>query len=333
MNIFGKRIAKDTLPLMVAELSCNHEGSLDKMRSLMYKAREASADAVKIQVYDANDMTVDNYKIEGGPWDGRSLYDLYKKNAINYDWLPTLFSYAKDLEIPLFASVFSEKGLNALEEVNCPAYKIASFELNDIYLIRKVAKTNKPVILSAGMADLDEIDKACTFLDPFNSALLHCVSAYPTPINETNLWKIPLYMSMFSSIVGFSDHTTGIRVGPLAVAAGARIIEKHMGDGSKTSDDEAFSITPHVFKHYAYLCRQAAEASFKATTSEGASLLLRRSVYAVKDIQEGEAFTPENIKCLRPSFGICASRYPQVLCRRAAREIKAGTPLKQEHVS
>jgi pseudaminic acid synthase len=338
VNIFGKNVGIDTLPLIVAELSCNHEGSLNKAKELISQAKEATADAVKIQVYDADDMTInsenEDFYIKDGYWKGRNLHELYKQTGTPYEWLPHLFKHAKSIDMPLFASVFSERGLEALEELNCPAYKIASFELTGIYLIRKVAKTGKPIVISTGMATLDEIDLAMTFCDPANSALLHCISSYPTKLEELNLWRIQQLRNIYLSVIGFSDHTTNLITGALAVAAGARIIEKHMIIHGSNSEDKKFSITDNEFKEYAALCREAATACLKVPVEgEEHSKQFRRSVYAVKDINEGEVFTPENVKCIRPSYGICASEYPKVLCKRAAVAIKQGTALKKEMLS
>lgn len=343
MILFGKKLHKNCLPLIIAEISCNHEGSLSKAHELTLQAKLASADAVKIQVYIADDMTI-NYQtnpdsnhdfwVKDGPWKCKHLYHLYEETGTPYEWLPDLFQYARNINIPLFASVFSLKGLAALEEQNCPTYKIASFELPDIYLIEKVAKTNKPIILSTGMADLNEINKAICHVDLQNIILMHCVSAYPTKLENANLWRINQLRTFYNVPVGFSDHTTGMFAAQYAVAMGARIIEKHFGFDDTNSEDKTFSFGPDAFKRYAEGCRRAAEATFKnPTPEEESSRQFRRSLYIVKDIKQGEIFTMDNVRSIRPSYGLSPSMLMEVITKKATYNIKAGTALKREDLS
>ena len=350
MILFGQQLSKNNYPLIVAELSCNHEGSLAQAKELIKAAKEATADAVKIQVYTADDMTYPyginktepgkfikekcDFIVKEGPWKNHHLYYLYEKTQTPYEWVPELFAYAKEINIPIFASVFSLKGLSLLEELNCPAYKIASFELPDLALIRKVAKTNKPVILSTGMASTDDIDQAMQCVNPRNVVLMHCVSAYPGKDNEQNLWKITQLDKYYGCPIGYSDHTNGVLAAQLSIAMGARVIEKHMVlSASSHSEDSSFSLSPTEFRSFAKYCRAAAEATFvKEVPGEESSKQFRRSLYVVKDIAKGESFTLSNVRTIRPSYGLSPSMLSNVLVSRATCDLKAGTALKREHL-
>jgi len=335
MILFGQRLSKDKHPFIVAEISCSHEGSLEQAKELIKAAKEATADAVKIQVYDAYDMTLplstNDFWIKSGNWQDRNLFDLYLQTQTPYEWVPELFAHAKEIGIPIFASVFSLKGLALLEELGCEAYKIASFELIDLPLIRKVAKTNKTVILSTGMANLNEIDQAVQCVNPDNSIIMHCVSSYPTKFQEANLWNIDQLQRFYKQPIGFSDHGQNMLAAQLAVAKGAVIIERHLGLGG--GEDKEFSLTPMNFKIYVIACKQVAEACWKTEVpGEQASKQFRRSLYVVKDIEKGENFTPSNVRSIRPSYGLPPSMYNTVIISRAACYLKAGTALKKEHL-
>lgn len=338
MILFGQRIGKYLKPVIVAEISCNHSGSLDQAKQLIKAAKDATADAVKIQVYSEFDMTINkeftDFYVKDGPWKGKHLYDLYTQTQTPYDWVPELFAYAKEINIPIFASVFSLKGLSLLEELECEVYKIASFELTDLPLIRKVAKTGKTVILSCGMASLDEIDQAMSCVNPDNSILMHCVSSYPTKFEEANLWNIERLQNFYRRPVGFSDHTEDNDAAALAVAKGACVIEKHLvRTANDPTEDSAFSLSETEFKFFSKRCRKTVTAlEKKEVPGELASKQFRRSLYVVKDIKKGENFTPDNVRSIRPSYGLPPSMYSTVIISRASEDIKAGTALKKEHL-
>lgn len=351
MNLFGRVLDRNHHPLIVAEISCNHAGSLMKAKDLIVYAREFGADAVKIQVYDADDMTWkpkwlhegytplkqqggDDFFVKQGPWKDEYLWNLYNKTQTPYEWIPELFAHAELFKIPLFASVFSLKGLALLEKLNCSVYKIASFELVDIPLIKQVAKTGKTVILSTGMANLTEIHEAFECCDPKNTVLMHCVSSYPTKLNEANLWKLDKLKSFFNVPVGFSDHTLDNLVAQLAVAKGACIIEKHlMMEDDERTEDERFSLTGPEFQRFANSCRRASEASFNVRVGgEEASKQFRRSIYVSSDVQKGEIISSDKIRIIRPSYGLPPNMYNIVLGAKAKCDIKAGTALKMEHL-
>lgn len=337
MIFLGRLLAQDEHPFIVAEISCNHEGSREQAIKLVEAAKEAGADAVKIQVYTPDEMTINSYDadyiIKDGPWRDRGLYEIYTKTQTNYDLAQLMMARAKEINIPIFASVFGLKSLSWLETYECPAYKIASFEITDTDLIRKVAKTGKSVVISTGMASLDDIDQAVLCVNPKDYVLLHCTSGYPTKFENTNLWKIPRYQSFFNAPIGFSDHTTGYMAAQLACGLGAQMIEKHLSLGTGTSEDEGFSLTPTAFKFFAKACRRASEATWHTDIpEEESSRQFRRSLYAVKDIKEGEAFTPSNVRSIRPSYGLPANMYTRVICMKATQDIKAGTALKKEMI-
>lgn len=276
-----------------------------------------------------------DFNVKNGPWKGALLHELYSKTQTYSDLAEKMILTAKSLNIPLFISIFSQKWISWAEEFNIPAYKIASFELVDLPLIRKVAKTGKPVVLSTGMANLEEIDEAMNCCNPQNTVLLHCVSAYPTKLEQANLWRIPWLNDLYPNTpIGFSDHTRGIIAGPLACAMGARMIEKHIALPGTNSEDAAFSLHPDEFKIYVQHCRKAAEATFKVDVpEEQSSRQFRRSLYAVKDIKEGDSFTPDNIRSIRPSYGLPPKLYTKLIAgMRASKEIKAGTALSKDMI-
>lgn len=349
MIFLGKKLGKNKLPFIVAELSCNHQGSIQQAKDLIYAAKEAGADAVKIQVYLADEMTFDkknyvgpqnNYEVTNefhvndGPWKNQHLYNLYSKTQTDYDLAQGMMIYAEQIKIPLFASVFSQKSLNWLEVYECPAYKIASFEITDTNLIRKVAKTAKPIVISTGMASLDEIDQAMQCVNPENCILLHCVSGYPTKLEHASLHKITQLRNFYiRATIGFSDHTRGITAGPLACAMGARMIEKHLAMPGTCPEDAAFSLHPDEFKKYVTACKVAAQATFEVEVpEEQSSRQFRRSLYVVKDIKKGDNFTLDNVKSIRPNYGLPSYMLTKVILMKASQDIQAGTALTNEHL-
>lgn len=333
-------------PLIIAELSANHGGDIRLAEKMIAAAAEAGADAVKLQTYLPDTMTIDHdgpgFIIDKGLWKGRKLYDLYQQAHTPWEWHEQLFSYAADIGIAMFSSPFDVTAVDFLETLNCPAYKIASFELVDIELLRKVAATGKPVVLSTGMASLGEIETA---IHEFNGIdnhgrliLLHCTSGYPTPVSEANLKTIHALKECFGIPVGLSDHTQGNAVAIAASALGACIIEKHFtlsrADGGL---DAEFSIEPDELKQLVSGCADAADAlglvSFGVSDSEAAHVANRRSLYAISDIQPGEPLTSENIKSIRPGYGLSPRHLPDVLGKCARNLIKRGEPISWDRIS
>lgn len=341
MNLFGKCISQKNLPFYVAEISCNHNGDLEQAKKLILAAKENKADAVKIQCYTPDEMTLNTSMLSGdfivkeGPWKGQHLFDLYIKTQTNYEIIKELFNYADSIGMNIFASVFSEKGLEFLESIKCQVYKISSFELNDTPLIRKVAKTGKPVILSVPVsASIDHVERALAITTPINTALLHCVSAYPTLMHQTNLYRIEVLRSFYPVPVGFSDHTKGCDAAVAAVVLGARIIEKHMMLPDTESEDKEFSITPDMFGEMILACNEVMLSIQKSRENpELDSQQFKRSLYVIKDIKEGEAFTTDNIKSIRPSYGMDPDKLYQVITKRAKRDISRGEALKEDMLS
>ena len=337
--INGRRIGAGERPYIIAELSANHNGSLDRALEVIDAAHRAGADAIKLQTYTADTMTIDSnapdFRIQGGLWDGRTLYDLYREVHTPWEWHPLLFERGRKHGMAVFSTPFDETAVDFLETLDAPAYKIASFELLDLRLIRRVARTCKPMIISTGLASLDEIGEAVSAARSSGAreiALLHCISAYPTPANEANLQMIGLLAKAFDVPVGLSDHTLDIGVAIAAVASGAVLIEKHFtlsrADGGA---DSAFSAEP---AELAALVRNAALAAaasdaegFRRGASEEASRTFRRSLYVVADIPAGGRFTQANVRAIRPGFGLPPKYYDEVMGKTASRAILRGTPL------
>ena len=339
ITIAGRCIGSSQPPYVIAELSGNHNGKIERAFALMEMAKQRGADAVKLQTYTADTMTIDHngpgFQIEGGIWDGRSLYELYQEAQTPWQWHPDLFAKGRDLGITVFSTPFDRSAVDFLEKLDAPAYKIASFELTDRRLIEYVAATGKPMIMSTGMASLGEMEEAIGWVRAAGCkqlALLHCVSGYPTAPADANLRTMAHLRSMFGATTGLSDHTLGIGVSVAAVALGAALIEKHVtlarADGGP---DAAFSLEPDELEDLVRNCRMAWEAlgsvSYEIAPSEAASLVFRRSLYAVADIEEGETIDERNVRCIRPGFGLPPKILPELLGKTAARSIPRGTPL------
>lgn len=344
IEIAGRRIGADYEPYVVCELSGNHNGSLGRALELLDAAAATGADAIKIQSYTPETITIDHdgpgFRIKGGPWDGRTLYDLYDEAQTPFEWHEALFGRARELGVTLFSTPFDESAVDLLEGLGAPAYKIASFEAIDLPLIAYVARKRKPMIISTGMANLDEIDQAvatarCNGCDQI--VLLHCVSSYPAPDEQSNVRTVPDLAERFGVVTGLSDHTFGSAVAVASIALGSSVVEKHFtlsrADGGP---DAAFSLEPDEFGSLVEDCKRAWRALGRPTYDlqgcERGSIAFRRSLYVVRDIPAGDELTSENIRSIRPGYGLPPKRLPEMLGRRAARDLKRGEPLKAEDV-
>lgn len=336
----GQRIIGPGLPCyIVAEMSANHGQNFDHAVRIIRAAKEAGADAIKLQTYTPDTITIncdnEHFRIEKTIWQGRNLYELYGEAYTPWEWQPKLKQVADELGLDCFSSPFDFTAVDFLEQMNVPAHKIASFELVDLPLIRKVAQTGKPVIMSTGMASLAEIDEAVrAFQEAGGSqlALLKCTSAYPSPPEEMNLRTIPHLAEAFGVSVGLSDHTLGIAVAVAAVALGACIIEKHFTvSRSSGGPDAAFSLEPEEFNAMVDAVRVAEKAlgrvTYEVTEKELASRVFRRSLFVVENMKAGDAFTDKNMRAIRPGYGLSPKYYEYIIGRFAARDIIAGTPL------
>ncbi|MGA3348010.1 MAG: pseudaminic acid synthase [Candidatus Sulfotelmatobacter sp.] len=345
LRIGKKDIGANCPVYVVAEISANHNQNYEQAVRIVQAAEEAGADAVKLQTYTADTITITSdrqeFRVSGGTlWDGRTLHDLYGEASMPWEWQPPLQRLAKNLAMDCFSSAFDSTAVDFLEGMNVPAHKVASCELVDIPLIQKMARTGKPLIISTGMATVEEIEEAVQAAREAGAAqiaLLKCTSAYPSPAEEMNLRTIPEMVRRFGVPVGLSDHTMGIAVPVAAVALGACIVEKHLTlSRSAPGPDSAFSLEPHEFKEMVDAIRVAekalGEVHFGLSDKEKASRAYRRSLFAVEDIQQGEVFTDSNVRSIRPGNGLHPRHLTDVLGRSAARGIKRGTPLSWEFV-
>ncbi len=345
IDIAGKTIGKGHSPYMIAEMSGNHNGDIGRALALIDAAKEAGADAVKLQTYTADTITIDHdgpeFKLNGGLWGGRTLYDLYEEAHTPWEWHEKLFQKAKDLELAIFSSPFDPTAVDFLAALDVPAFKIASFELVDLPLIEKVARCGKPMILSTGLANLGEIQQAVeavrkTGLEDF--VVLHCISSYPAPADDSNLLTMPHLGQTFDVITGLSDHTHGTSVSVAATALGACVIEKHMTlDRNDGGPDAAFSLEPNEFKQLVADCKTAAKAlgkiHFGVKDSEKGGRSFRRSLYVVKDVMAGEVISEEHVRSIRPGHGLAPRELPNVLGHSARCDLKRGTPLSWFHLN
>jgi pseudaminic acid synthase len=345
IQIGERRIGSGRPVYVVAELSANHHQDFDQAVRIVEAAKQAGADAVKLQTYTADTMTIasdrEYFRIGGGTlWDGRTLHDLYAEAFTPWEWQPKLKQVANDLGMDLFSSPFDATAVDFLEQMNIPAYKLASFELVDIPLIQKMARTGKPLIISTGMATVEEIEEAISAARQAGAtqiALLKCTSAYPASPDDMNLRTIPELASRFEAPVGLSDHTTGIAAPIAAVALGACIIEKHLTlSRAMKGPDSAFSLEPQEFKAMVDAVRTAERAlgqvQFGCSAHEASSRLFRRSLFVVQDVHRGQTLTAENVRSIRPGHGLHTRHLPEVLGKRAARDIERGTPLSWDLV-
>lgn len=331
MKIGDRVIDSSQPPYVVAEIGAGHCGSLEMALDLVRDAYRAKADAVKIQTYTPESMTLkaftDPFKIKDGEWRGQYLWDLYQKAMTPREWHKPLFEEARRLGITMFSSPFSPDDVAFLEGLGCPAYKVASCEIAHMELLEAIRATGKPVIVSTGMAEVAEIKAAVDALYGRSPAVLHCVSGYPTPTREANLWAIRSLRSLLPRLqIGFSDHTRGMDVAPMAVALGATIVEKHIAE--RESLDGAFGIAPMFFKGFVDTVRDA-WASMQETPpmSEAPAKELRRSIWSTASIKAGETITREMIAIVRPAGGCDPADLPLVVGRKAVRDIDRHEPI------
>jgi N-acetylneuraminate synthase len=337
----GARPVGDGAPTyVVAEMSANHHHNFDRAVKIIDAASEAGADGIKLQTYRADTMTIDSekepFQIKEGPWAGRTLYDLYEEAYTPWDWHAELQEAARDRGLDFFSTPFDATAVAFLEELDVPAYKIASFENVDLPLIRRIAETGKPTIMSTGMATLGEIDEAVrAYRDAGGTALalLACTSSYPAPPEEMHLRRIPHLAETFDVVPGLSDHTLGTEVPVAATALGAKIVEKHLTlSRDEEGPDSDFSLEPDEFAEMVQAVRKTekalGEVRYETTEKESESETFRRSLFVVEDVAEGEIFTKENVRSIRPGHGLQPKHLGDVLGKTATRDIERGMPLE-----
>jgi pseudaminic acid synthase len=344
IQINSQKIGPGHSVYIIAEMSANHNQNYDQAVKIIEAAKEAGADAVKLQTYKPDTITIDcdknNFRIKNTIWQGKTLYDLYDEAYTPWEWQPRLKKVADDLGITFFSSPFDLSAVDFLEEFNVQAYKIASFELVDLPLLKKIAETGKLVIMSTGMAKLSEIEEALQTLQDSGAemvALLKCTSSYPASPEEMNLRTIPHMMETFNVPVGLSDHTMGYSIAVSAVTLGACIIEKHFTLSRKyVGPDSSFSMEPQEFREMVKSIRAVEKAVgkvwYQPTKGEIANRALRRSLFVVKDMIAGEKFSEENVRSIRPGYGLHTRYLTWILGKRAGSDISRGTPLIWEMI-
>ncbi|OIO01417.1 MAG: pseudaminic acid synthase [Desulfovibrionaceae bacterium CG1_02_65_16] len=340
--ISKRKIGPDAPPYVIAEMSANHNGSIEAALRIIEEAKKAGADALKMQTYTADTLTLDcadeDFVIHGGLWAGRTLHDLYKEAHTPWEWHKPLFEHARKVGITIFSTPFDSTAVDLLEDLNAPAYKIASFEAVDLALIRYVAATGKPMIISTGMADAEEILEAVDTARQAGCkelALLHCVSGYPAPAGEYNLRTIPDMAERFGVPVGLSDHTLSNATAIASVALGACVIEKHFTlDRSGGGPDDSFSVEPAQLASLCADVRTAWQAlgaaGYHRRSSEKGNVQFRRSLYFVFDLPQGTVITPESVRSVRPGYGLAPKFLPEILGRKVCRDIAKNTPVTLE---
>jgi len=339
MNINGTEITQNSSPYVISEMSGNHNGDLDVALQIVKVSAEAGANALKVQTHTAEGITFNSkskdflIQDEGSLWNGAYLYDLYKSTELSKEWHVEIFNYAKELGITCFSSPFDIKAVDFLESLNAPAYKIASFESSDVLLLKAVAETKKPVIVSTGMATLTDIELIVNTLEKNGCndyALLKCTSAYPANIADANLRAIPLMKKIFGCPVGLSDHSIGNTVPILSVGLGATIIEKHVClDRGLGGVDSAFSLEPEELSLLVTDVKSAWSAlgtgEIAPSESEGKSAQFKRSLYFTRDMKKGEVITVDHVKSIRPGYGLATMNYEKVIGKTVSEAIVAGT--------
>ncbi|MCD7752542.1 MAG: pseudaminic acid synthase [Lachnospiraceae bacterium] len=344
MKIQGREIGNNAPVYIIAEMSANHGGSLERAKEIIHAAKEAGADCIKIQTYTADTLTIDcdnaYFHISDGTWEGENLYQLYSRAYTPWEWQAELKEEADRIGIDFFSTPFDNTAVDFLEEIGVGFYKVASFELVDLPLIRYIASKGKPMILSTGMSSLAEIDEAVAAVRSTGNqdfALLRCASAYPAITDEMNLMTMRNMGEIFGVPVGLSDHSMGSVGAVTAVALGAKIIEKHFClDRAIETADSSFSMTPAEFKQMVQDIRQAEKAigvvRYGRTKQEESNLIFRRSVFCVRNIRKGERLTPDNIRIIRPGYGMAPKYYEDALGQIALKDIKVGEPIQLEMI-
>lgn len=338
-EIAGREVGSAYEPYVICELSANHNGSLERALKMIDVAAATGADAIKIQTYTADTLTIacdrEEFRIRGGLWDGYTLHKLYQEAYTPYEWHEKLFARARELGVTMFSTPFDESAVDLLASLDAPAYKIASFEAIDLPLIGRTANQKKPMIISTGMANLGEIGEAVAAARDHGAAdiaLLHCVSSYPAPIEDANVATVPHLGAAFGCVSGLSDHTPGSAASVASVVLGGAIVEKHFtlsrADGGP---DAAFSLEPDEFKRLVDDCKNAWRAvgriHYDLELSEKGSLMFRRSLFVVADVAAGEELTERNVRSIRPGYGLAPKHFGNVIGRRAVCDLKRGHPL------
>ncbi|WP_104416197.1 pseudaminic acid synthase [Marinobacter persicus] len=342
ITIAGREISRNHPPYIIAELSANHNGKLETALRIIEEAAKAGADAVKLQTYRPDTITLNSdseeFKIKGGLWDGRTLYELYEEAHMPWEWHKPLFEHAQKLGIPIFSSPFDTTAVDLLEDLNAPAYKIASFEAVDLPLIRYVAATGKPTIISTGMANAEEIEEAVTAAREGGCkelAILHCVSGYPAPAEDYNLRTIQDMIERFGLVTGLSDHTLDNTTAIASVVMGAAVIEKHFTlDRNGGGPDDSFSLEP---VDLTALCRDSkmawkalGEVNYGRKSSEQGNVQFRRSLYFVKDMKAGDVITENCVRSVRPGFGLPPKVFDWVIGKMVCKPVDANTPVTKD---
>jgi pseudaminic acid synthase len=343
MKIDERKLGFGYQPYIIAELSANHNGSIERALATIDEAKRCGADAVKLQTYSADTMTIDcdkpDFMIRGGLWDGYKLYDLYKWAQTPFEWHQAMFEHARSIGITVFSTPFDETAVDLLESLNTPAYKIASFELTDLPLIRYVASKRKPIIMSTGMASESEIDEAVSTARDAGCSdivLLHCISSYPAPIDQSNLRQIPALAKRFNAITGLSDHTLGTTVSVASIALGACVIEKHFTlSRQDKGPDSDFSLEPDELER---LCKETKDVwlalgnpGFERQVAEESSKAFRRSLYFVRNLPAGHVIEPGDVRRIRPGHGLAPKLYGSLIGRVLEREAHFGDAVTLEH--
>lgn len=345
IRIDGRQIGRDEAPYVIAEMSANHNGTLENAFRIIVEAKSAGADAVKLQTYRPDTITLDSdrkeFLIEGGLWDGQRLYDLYEEAHMPWDWHAPLFAHAKRVGITIFSSPFDPTAVDLLESLNAPAYKIASPEIVDLPLIKYAASTGKPMIISTGLANREEIQQAISAARDSGCkelAILHCVSGYPAPASDYNLKTIEDMIDRFGLVAGLSDHTLDNATAVASVALGASIIEKHFTlDRGGGGPDDSFSLEPAGLTA---LCRDVKTAhaavgrvDYGIKSSERGSVRFRRSLYFVTDLKPDDVITPDSVRSVRPGFGLAPKHLDEVIGRKVIRKIARHTPVSLDDLA
>jgi len=344
MKINNREIGKNFPPYIIAELSANHGGSIETAKKSILEAKNSGASAVKIQTYTPDSMTLNcvksDFQIREGLWSGKTLYDLYSEAYLPFEWHKALFEYAKSINITLFSSPFDESAVDLLENLDVPAYKIASFEITDLPLIKYVASKKRPILISSGMASLEEISETLEVIRSHNNndvVLFHCISSYPALTKDSNLKNINFLKEKFNVEVGLSDHTLSNTAAIASIVLGATVIEKHFKlDDTIDSVDSDFSLSGPAFKNLVQDCNDAwlaqAKEDFSRAESEKENLKYRRSIYFVKDIKKGSILKEEDIKRIRPGYGLNPKFFDKIIGAKIARDVEFGDPVTWEDI-